>query len=157
MQSIAFVTGADRGLGFALCKELLARGWRVFAGQYMPDWPDLADLKSHHPTALHIVPLDVGSTESVQAAAQAVAAQTDAVAVQTAHIDMLINNAGVATKTSRRDIHEPQDYDEMHRLYNVNSLGPLRVVEAFLPLLDRSTLKRRTSRSRSNPCARMPL
>ena len=135
MQSIAFVTGADRGLGFALCKELLARGWHVFAGQYMPDWPDLAELVSRHPDALHLVSLDVGSTASVQAAAQAVAAQT-------AHIDLLINNAGVATRTSRRDIHEAQDYDEMHRLYNVNSLGPLRTVEAFLPLLDRGTLKR---------------
>ena len=135
MKSIAFVTGADRGLGFALAAGLLERSWRVFAGQYMPDWLELAELADRFPEALHIVPLDVGSTESVRAAAQAVAAQTD-------HIDLLINNAGVASKTSRRDIHEAQDYDEMHRLYNVNSLGPLRVVEAFLPLLDQSTFKR---------------
>lgn len=135
MKSIAFVTGADRGLGFALVAGLLDRGWRVFAGQYMTAWPDLASLVDRYPGALHLIPLDVGDGESAQAAAQAVADQT-------AHIDLLINNAGVASKTTRRDIREAQDYDEMHRLFNVNSLGPLRVVEAFLPLLDSGTLKR---------------
>jgi NAD(P)-dependent dehydrogenase (short-subunit alcohol dehydrogenase family) len=39
-------------------------------------------------------------------------------------------------------ISEPQNYAEMHRLFDVNSLGPLRVVEAFLPLTKGSTLKR---------------
>ncbi len=130
-----FVTGADRGLGFGLTAGLLEQGWRVFAGQYMPDWPDLGILAKLYPGALHIIPLDVASVESTRAAAQAVAAQTP-------HLDMLINNAGVASPTSRRSIREAQDYDEMHRLFDVNALGALRVVEAFLPLLDRGTFKR---------------
>jgi NAD(P)-dependent dehydrogenase (short-subunit alcohol dehydrogenase family) len=41
-----------------------------------------------------------------------------------------------------RTLREPQDYAEMHRLYDINALGPLRVVEAFLPLTDRGALKR---------------
>ncbi|MBN2390983.1 MAG: SDR family NAD(P)-dependent oxidoreductase [Anaerolineae bacterium] len=131
----AFVTGADRGLGFGLASGLLAQGWRVFAGQYMTEWPELFDLAEQYPGALHIVQLDVSSVESAQAAAQAVAAQIP-------HLDMLINNAGVSSPTNRRTIRETQDYDEMHRLFNINSLGPLRVVEAFLPLLDRGTFKR---------------
>lgn len=130
-----FVTGADRGLGLGLTAALLEQGWRVFAGQYMPAWPELGALAEQYPGDLHIVPLDVASAESAQAAAQAVAAQTP-------HLDMLINNAGVASPTSRRTIREAQDYAEMHRLFDVNSLGPLRVVEAFLPLLERGTLKR---------------
>jgi nucleoside-diphosphate-sugar epimerase len=40
MARIVFVTGADRGLGFAVCAKLLEQGWQVFAGQYMPQWPD---------------------------------------------------------------------------------------------------------------------
>jgi len=131
----AFVTGADRGLGFGLAFGLLAQGWRVFAGQYMPEWPELADLKEQYPNDLRIVPLDVASVESVQAAAQAIAAQIP-------HLDMLINNAGVSTHTNPYTIRDPQDYAEMHRLFDINSLGPLRVVEAFLPLLDRGTFKR---------------
>ena len=135
MKQIAFVTGADRGLGFSLCEGLLRRGWQVFAGQYLPAWPQLGELSRRFSDALHIVPLDVGSSESAHAAAQAVGTATDCV-------DVLINNAGVISATSPRSIRESPDYTEMHRMYDVNALGPLRVVETFLPLLDGSSLKR---------------
>ena len=135
MTQNALVTGADRGLGQGLTAGLLARGWQVFAGQYLPDWPELGQLKAQYPDLLHLVPLDVGSIESARAAAEAVAGLTD-------RLDVIINNAGVASRTSRIPITEPQDYDEMHRLYNVNALGPLRVVEAFLPLTRSSEMKR---------------
>ena len=135
MQLTAFITGADRGLGSALCVELLERGWTVFAGQYMPDWPELAALAQQYPATLRIIPLDVGSIESARAAAQAVSGQAD-------HLDLLVNNAGVLSLVMDRSIREPQDYAEMHRLYDVNALGPLRVVEAFLPLMDHGALKR---------------
>jgi NAD(P)-dependent dehydrogenase (short-subunit alcohol dehydrogenase family) len=135
MQQTAFVTGADRGLGAALTAGLLDQGWRVFAGQYLPEWTELPVLQQRFPDALRIVPLDVGAIESTQAAAQAVAATVD-------HIDLLINNAGVNSPTLTRTIREPQDYAEIHRLYNINALGALRMVEAFLPLVERSSLKR---------------
>ncbi len=135
MHQLAFVTGADRGLGAALTAGLLEQGWRVFAGQYLPEWTQLSALQERFPEALHVIPLDVGAVESAQAAARAVAAVTD-------HIDLLINNAGVNSPTLARTIHEPQDYDELHRLYNVNALGALRMVEALLPLIERSSLKR---------------
>jgi NAD(P)-dependent dehydrogenase (short-subunit alcohol dehydrogenase family) len=135
MNQIAVVTGADRGLGLALTARLLQKGWRVFAGQYMSAWPELGELAARHPDALRLVPLDVGDTDSVSAAAQRVAGQAE-------HVDLLINNAGVNSATSTREIPEPQDYDEMLRLYNINALGPLRVVEALLPLLERGQLKR---------------
>lgn len=135
MDRIAVVTGGDRGLGLALSAGLLQRGWRVFAGQYMSEWPQLAALARDYPDRLTPVSLDVGSTASVQAAAQAVAAHVD-------HVDLLINNAGVTSPAMYRDLREPQDYDEMHRLYDINALGPVRMVEAFLPLTDRGELKR---------------
>jgi NAD(P)-dependent dehydrogenase (short-subunit alcohol dehydrogenase family) len=135
MERTAFVTGADRGLGFELCAGLLGQGWRVFAGQYTPECPELPALAEKHPGALSLVPLDVRSTDSVRAAAQAVSAATD-------RLDMLVNNAGVISPSHERPIREPQDYAEMDRVYDVNALGPLRVVEAFLPLSDRGGLKR---------------
>jgi len=135
MARAVFVTGGDRGLGLALCAELLQQGWQVFAGQYMPEWPDLSTLTGQHSRTLHLVPLDVSSAGSVHAAAQTVAALTD-------HLDVLINNAGIYSPTAGGTIREPQDYAEMHRLYDVNALGPLRVVQAFLPLTDRGGLKR---------------
>jgi NAD(P)-dependent dehydrogenase (short-subunit alcohol dehydrogenase family) len=57
-------------------------------------------------------------------------------------VDVLINNAGVSSPTTLRPIREPQDYAEMQRMYDVNALGPLRVTEAFLPLMERGSLKR---------------
>jgi NAD(P)-dependent dehydrogenase (short-subunit alcohol dehydrogenase family) len=133
MQRSVFVTGADRGLGHALCAGLLDRGWQVFAGQYMPEWPQLVELSAQYPTSLHIVPLDVGESESVQAAAQAVAERTD-------HIDLLINNAGISA--GRGGLREGLDWAAMRRAYDVNALGPLCVLDAFLPLTDRGTMKR---------------
>jgi NAD(P)-dependent dehydrogenase (short-subunit alcohol dehydrogenase family) len=135
MNNVAFVTGADRGLGLALTAGLLDKGWRVFAGQYLPDWPELNRLAGQAAGRLTSIPLDVTARPSAQAAAQAVAASVS-------HVDLLINNAGVISPASQRSIREPQDDDELHRLMDVNAYGPLRVVEAFLPLLDRGKLKR---------------
>lgn len=130
-----FITGADRGLGLALVAALLERGWRVFAGQFMPDWPELARLSERFPQSLTLVPLDVRSEESALAAAQTVAQSTD-------HIDLLVNNAGIITGESEIPIRERQDFAAMQRMYDVNALGPLRVTHAFMPLTDRSALKR---------------
>jgi NAD(P)-dependent dehydrogenase (short-subunit alcohol dehydrogenase family) len=135
MENYAFVTGADRGLGLALCANLLGQGWRVFAGQYMPDWPELAELAARYPGNLTAVPLDVADLESAQAAAQRVGQLAP-------RLDLLVNNAGVSSPTSRLTIREGLDYAELHRLLDVNAAGALRVVQAFLPLMDLSSLKR---------------
>ncbi len=135
MARTTFITGADRGLGFALSAGLLEQGWEVFAGQFMPEWHELSALASKYPNLLHMTPLDVSSQESVSAAVQIVSEQTD-------HIDLLINNAGIYAPLTELPIREPQDYNKMIHLYNVNSLGPLRITEAFLPLTDRSDFKR---------------
>lgn len=135
MDRVAVVTGADRGLGMGISAILLEKGWRVVAGQYMPNWQELGGLAVHYPEQLTIVPLDVASTLSVLNSAQAVSSMTD-------RVDMIVSNAGVGSPTSRRELGENQDFEEMHRLFNVNSLGALRMVEAFLPLTNASEMKR---------------
>ena len=135
MERTVLVTGADRGLGLALCASLLHQGWIVFAGQYMPAWQELAALQEDYSQTLHILPLDVASMESVKAAAEIVSTSID-------HLDVLINNAGVISETIFATIREPQDYEEMHRLYDINALGAVRVVEAFLPWLEQGNSKR---------------
>lgn len=135
MTQTVLVTGADRGLGFSLCAGLLRLGWRVFAGQYMPDWPDLDALARQYPDHLTCVSLDVGSDDSVRAASKAVAAAS-------ASLDMLISNAGITTPSSHRAMREGQNYGDMLRILNVNALGGLRVIEAFLPLLEGGAFKR---------------
>jgi NAD(P)-dependent dehydrogenase (short-subunit alcohol dehydrogenase family) len=132
-----FITGADRGLGLGLVKEMLKAGHKVFAGQYMPDWPELAGLQAAHPGALFIIPLDVGSMESVKAAAKAVEKEAEGLG-----LDMLINNAAVAAKSFAARIRGGLDYADMLRVYDVNALGCLRATEAFLPLMEKGAGKR---------------
>ena len=127
MRHTAVVTGADRGLGLALCTGLLDRGWRVYAGQYMPDWPELSTLAAAHLDALRVIPLDVSSTLSVQTAARAVAEDVD-------RVDLLVNNAGILA--GKGALRGEIDEGAMHRAYDVNAVGPIRVVDAFLPLTD---------------------
>lgn len=135
MKRTVFVTGADRGLGQGLCKALLGRGWTVFAGQYMPDWAELRELKDRYPEQLHLIPLDVGKIESAQAAAAAVAQLTGS-------LDVLVNNAGIITHPMDLTIRHPQDYEAMMRVFDINALGPLRMVESFLPLLEKGSTRR---------------
>jgi NAD(P)-dependent dehydrogenase (short-subunit alcohol dehydrogenase family) len=135
MEGISLVTGADRGLGLAMANGLLEKGWYVFAGQYLPQWTELEALKVKYPEKLTIVPLDVSSDASVLAAADIISNITD-------HVDLLVNNAGISSEIKANSIIEEKDYEEMLKIYNVNTLGQIRVVKAFKALTDRSQLKR---------------
>lgn len=118
MQTV-FVTGADRGVGFALCQCFLKDGWKVFAGQFMSRWPELEQLKAEYPDTLSLIPLDVSKPESIKAAAELVKQETN-------QLDMLVNCAGIAGG------NEPEQIKSMYR---VNVLGVMCMVENFLPLM----------------------
>ena len=120
MKSV-FITGADRGIGFALCKCFLDNGWQVFAGRFMKDWTELDTLKEEYGSNLFTVDLDVGSQESVNEAAKTVGEKIDC-------LDMLVNCAGIFQNGSDKTTV---------RCLNINTLGPVRMVEAFLPLMER--------------------
>jgi len=122
------ITGADRGVGSALTAEMLSRGLRVFAGQYMPEWPELDALKEKYGDQLTILPLDVSKTESVFAMAKAVAEYTDTV-------DMVINVAGISGRDP--ELGNAPDIANMVRVFQTNSVGPMRMVNAFLPLMEK--------------------
>lgn len=77
MQKYAYITGADRGLGFELVKQFLAGSFTVFAGRYMAEWPWLDDLKQMHGDKLQPVSLDISDDSSVGAAAAFIRYRTD--------------------------------------------------------------------------------
>ena len=133
---IAFVAGAGNGLGEALVGRLLMKGWRVFAGHTNPDCSYLPKLtRRYDEERLTLVPLDVTDETSTRAAAQQVATRVS-------HVDMLISNEVVPSRQDVRTIRESQNYEDIHRMYNANALGPLRVVEVFLSLLEQGQMKR---------------
>ncbi len=126
-QKVIVVTGADRGLGFALTKAYLERGDRVFAGKYRRNWHLLEQLKEQYPDTLEIVELDVRSDGSVAKAAEAILNKTEA-------IDILINNAGIWLDHNTGTILEDRiDYEAILEQMKVNALGALRVTHALIP------------------------
>ena len=128
----AVISGADRNIGLELARQFLQRGWRVFAGRYLMELPLLEQLQSEYPERLTLIPLDVSSEESVNAAAQAVSQQTD-------HVDLLVHNA--AAFGAGRNADGEFDFSSFLIPYNVNALGAMRMVHAFLPLM-RTGMKR---------------
>ena len=120
------ITGAAGGLGIALVNEYLARGFRVFAADVVPETEALARLPEGK-DMLFYLPADVTDTASVDRLAAFVSSRTDA-------LDILINAAGIIRPESE-DLLENFDIDGSLRVFDVNALGPLRIVKAMIGLL----------------------
>jgi NAD(P)-dependent dehydrogenase (short-subunit alcohol dehydrogenase family) len=126
MNTTALITGANKGLGFETARQLTADGWTVFLGARDPERGRTAAEKLVAEGGdARFVPLDVTDDASVAAAAEAVASQTD-------HIDVLVNNAGIIGSHASPLETGPADF---LACFGVNLLGPVRVTRAFLPLL----------------------
>lgn len=120
------VTGADRGLGFAFTECFLERGYTVFAGQFMPGWQALQELKGKWKERLHIVPLDISDDDSIEAMA-------DQIGRETKVLDMVVNNAGIMRL--EEDFLKGVPGEEIALQFRVNTLGALKVTEKVLPLM----------------------
>jgi NAD(P)-dependent dehydrogenase (short-subunit alcohol dehydrogenase family) len=127
----ALITGANRGLGLEFARQYLADGWHVYAGCREPnsasDLRRLADPNGHK---LRILALDVTDPASVKAAA----AELDGQA-----IDLLLNNAGVMG--ARGQTIGNIDYEAWAKVLEANTMGPMRVSEAFVDHVARSERK----------------
>ena len=112
--SVALVTGANRGIGLAFAQALLARGARkVYAAARDPSTITLQGVEP--------IRLDVTRPDEIAAAA---ARATDA--------DLVINNAGVAHQGG---FLAPDAEDAARRMFETNFFGVLRVTRAFAPIL----------------------
>jgi NAD(P)-dependent dehydrogenase (short-subunit alcohol dehydrogenase family) len=110
------VTGANRGIGLELARQLSARGDRVIATARKPVTArPLANLD------VHIQKLDVADPRSVAELGQR---------LEGVPIDVLLHNAGIGTAGPRIDRVDP---DDVAQAFRVNALGPLRVTQALLP------------------------
>lgn len=116
----AVVTGANRGIGLSLCRQLVARGDRVFAACRRPS------TELERSAATIISSIDVADPSSVAALAEKLRGES---------VDLLINNAGILTVESLGRL----DFERIRRQFEVNTLGPLRVTQALLPNLRRGS------------------
>jgi NAD(P)-dependent dehydrogenase (short-subunit alcohol dehydrogenase family) len=133
MTQTVLITGAGRGLGLALTQVFLEAGLRVVAGERKPS-RELDRLKAAHEARLSRVTLDQSSTESVRSAAAEVASALDG------GLNVLINNAAILPSAGRGTL-EALDVDAGLEVLDINALGPLRVTQAFLSLLERGQRK----------------
>lgn len=129
-QQNVLITGASRGLGFYLTKKYLEEGNIVFAGVREITTPNLMKLKEDFPKSLIPLELEVTDTKSINEAAIIVGEYTD-------KIDILVNNAAIHSETSF-EILENADIDHCLDVYDVNAIGPIRVVKAFINMIRNS-------------------
>jgi NAD(P)-dependent dehydrogenase (short-subunit alcohol dehydrogenase family) len=140
----ALVTGANKGIGLETARRLAALDYKVWLGARDAERGEAA-AQALRGEGLDVewLALDVASDGSVAAAAKAVAAQTPS-------LDVLVNNAGIAPGyvdalgADGRYERPPsrEDVADMKATYDVNVFGPVRVTQAFLPLLAASPASR---------------
>lgn len=119
-ESVAFVTGANRGIGKAYVEALIQAGVRrVYVAARNVD--TLSDVVAIAPNRIIAIALDVTNSDQVNAAAQA--AQD---------VTLLINNAGVIGSGG---LFTPKSVETAHWEMNTNYFGTLSMVRAFVPIL----------------------
>jgi len=107
------ITGANRGIGLELCRQLVARGDDVIA---------VCRKASDEMKAMNlrvIEGIDVTSAASLKSLSTSLAGEK---------LNWLLNNAGILAADSLHQL----DFDAMEQQFRVNSLGPLRVTTALL-------------------------
>lgn len=126
---VALVTGANKGIGFEIARQLGARGFHVFvaARNRTRGRHAVAQLAAAGANAT-FVPLNVADPKSIRAMAATVAKAVD-------HLDVLVNNAGVieSMKISILKLSA----GELERTWRTNTVGPLLVTQALTRLLSR--------------------
>jgi len=119
-----FISGASRGIGLELCKQLLTRGDRVIAGCRNPENASfLFEFQKCH-EQLQIVQLDVDDEQSVVDC-------FDNLSNEGASIDRLFNNAGII---DWRDLHEVSA-DSFSQVLQTNLRGAFLVLRHAMPCL----------------------
>ncbi|WP_211766415.1 SDR family NAD(P)-dependent oxidoreductase [Kutzneria sp. CA-103260] len=119
--TIALVTGANKGIGREIAAQLRGRGVTVLlAGRN----PELVEPAAQELGARPVI-VDVSDDASVAAAAKLVEAEYG-------RLDALVNNAAITGGGAN-------DVETMQKVYNTNVFGVIRMIDAFVPLLQRST------------------
>lgn len=133
MAGYVCITGANRGLGLELTKQMLDHDYTVFAGWHVKRSNELEDLQRQFTERLHPVEMDIADDESVKTAAGYIAKKT-------VSLDILINNAAILGDI-QTTIFDELDYTGIQHVFNVNILGALRVTQALVQLVMKSETK----------------
>ena len=130
----ALITGANKGIGQEVARELAAKGFHVFVGaRNAKAGRKAAEKIAKKFGKATFLEIDVADNDSVTTAAREFSKIED-------HLDVLVNNAGIIVEGDN-GILEISD-DLFWKTLETNTLGPLRVTRAFVPLLRKSEVPR---------------
>ncbi len=127
-QMNVLVTGSTSGFGRSIVETLALKGHRVFAsmrgigGKNSSVARELEEWSRREEVKLEVVELDVLDESSVDSAVQGILASAG-------HIDVVVNNAGIGSS----GYLEGFTMEQARHIFDVNTLGPLRVNRAVLP------------------------
>lgn len=133
MSQNVMITGAGKavGLGFNMVLRYLEAGDNVVATVRKP-CAELEELKIKYGNKLTILTMDIGSTESVQAAAEELSKKLS-------HLDLLINNAVSVSPDCDKGFFDA-NLDYIAQTVDITAVGAMRVIKAFYPLLKKSEM-----------------
>jgi NAD(P)-dependent dehydrogenase (short-subunit alcohol dehydrogenase family) len=125
------ITGSSTGIGLEFAKQYAERGWTVYATHHFAATPQsLIDLKASHPGLVQVELLDVTRDDHVAALAAKLKGKP---------IDVLLNNAAIKRngrfrdrETNKEQYFGTLDFESFHEFLDVNTAGPLRVVQGFI-------------------------
>jgi NAD(P)-dependent dehydrogenase (short-subunit alcohol dehydrogenase family) len=127
---IALVTGANKGIGFEIARQIGKSGTGVLLGARDATLGEAAAAALEaEGVEIRFIPIDLAIPSTIQAAAAAIEAAYG-------RLDVLVNNAGI----SDRDDGPPSkaSLDAVRRVFETNFFGTLAVTQAMLPLLRKS-------------------
>jgi len=125
---IAVITGAGSGIGRALAQQLNREGCGLYLSDISPEGLSATlDLLERKDVAANSQVMDVADKAAVHAWA-------DHIAAEQGHVDIVVNNAGVALMSTV----EESDYEHQEWLMDINFWGVVYGTQAFLPLLRRA-------------------
>ncbi len=123
---IALVTGANKGIGFAIVQGLLDKGFEVILAARSLDKAQAAIQKLEPNSSVRAVQLDVADDSSIQRA-------VDHLSQELTHLDVLVNNAGIYPDEGVNILTISREL--LQSAMNTNAFGAVRLTQALLPLL----------------------
>lgn len=128
---IGLVTGANKGIGFEIARQLGKEGMTILLGARDPSLGKAAtDVLKNEGIDVRYVQIDLEAAASIEAAAQWTESEFG-------RIDLLVNNAGVTDPSDGAP--SVASASAVQRIMGINFFGTLAVTQAFLPLLRKST------------------
>ena len=123
----ALVTGANKGIGLAIARGLAKAGLSVWMGaRDRARGEEAAKQLQSEGLDVRFLEIDVANEDSVRSAAETVASKTGA-------LHVLVNNAGIILDRTRPPSEARME--DIKATFEVNLYGPIRVTQAFLPLI----------------------